>query len=74
MTDRAIRRAHRERLKHKRSKYYGGWAKDNPVALGKLIDTPTPCSCAMCGNPRKFFNEKTKQERLFYDNFKSTET
>lgn len=26
------------------------------------------CSCHMCGNPRKHFNEKTLQERRFPDN------
>lgn len=28
-----------------------------------LRDTTKPCSCPMCGNPRKFFGEKTIQER-----------
>jgi len=27
-----------------------------------LIHTRKPCSCAMCGNPRKYFGEKTRQE------------
>lgn len=27
------------------------------------VDTPTPCSCHMCGNPRKWWNEETVQER-----------
>lgn len=26
---------------------------DAEVAAGKLARTPTPCSCPMCGNPRK---------------------
>lgn len=29
----------------------------------RLRNTTTRCSCYMCGNPRKFFNEKTIQER-----------
>jgi hypothetical protein len=64
---RAIRRAERERLKDKRAKQWGGWAKDNPKRLGKLVDTPKPCSCNMCGNPRKYFNEETMQERRYKD-------
>lgn len=27
-----------------------------------LISTRVPCSCMMCGNPRRYFNEKTIQE------------
>jgi hypothetical protein len=26
-----------------------------------------PCSCAMCGNPRRYFNEVTIQEKKFED-------
>lgn len=29
-------------------------------------------NCVMCGNPRKFFNEKTMQEKKFLDNQKIT--
>ncbi|MDX5935681.1 hypothetical protein [Acidithiobacillus thiooxidans] len=60
---RAIRRHHRYRLQRNR-RYY--WDKDgltdNPRWFGKVIDTPTPCSCWMCGNPRRYFGEKTLQE------------
>lgn len=27
-----------------------------------LINTRVPCSCQMCGNPRKYFGELTRQE------------
>jgi hypothetical protein len=30
--------------------------------LGFHANTPHPCSCYMCGNPRKYFNELTRQE------------
>ena len=33
----------------------------------ELRNTTKPCSCAMCGNPRKFFNEKTLQEKRIED-------
>lgn len=62
---RAQRRAHRERLKRKRKNY---WALgfDLPVNqkfLAKMVNTPKPCSCYMCGNPRKFWKEKSLDER-----------
>jgi len=28
----------------------------------KYRNTGKPCSCSMCGNPRKHFNQKTRQE------------
>lgn len=28
-------------------------------------DNSTTCSCYMCGNPRKYFKEKTRQEEIF---------
>ena len=33
----------------------------------KHRNTTKLCSCAMCGNPRKHFGEKTLQERIFYE-------
>ncbi|MFM0566930.1 hypothetical protein PQQ88_01100 [Paraburkholderia caledonica] len=30
------------------------------MQLGRLVDTPTPCSCWMCGNPRHHL----KKDRL----------
>jgi hypothetical protein len=33
-----------------------------------MVNTRKRCSCSMCGNPRKVFNEPTQQEkRLFQD-------
>lgn len=37
----------------------------NPKRVGCYLRTRKPCSCWMCGNPRKFFNEKTKQEIIW---------
>lgn len=73
MQNRAIRRAVRERLKKKRAAYHGGINTRTPDSrdkvLGLLVDTPTPCSCYMCGNPRRqAFNQKSRltlQERRF---------
>jgi hypothetical protein len=59
---RAQRRADRARIKLKVKDYYGGVHKDNPRHIGIMIDTQTPCSCFMCGNPRKYYGRKTFQE------------
>lgn len=62
MRDRAFRRHKDRTIKAKRSGYYGGYAKDDPTAAGKLLHTTTTCSNPMCcGNPRKL-NRLTKQE------------
>ena len=47
---------HAQRIKHKRKK----------LVLERrhtAYRTPKPCSCWMCGNPRKWFGERTVQER-----------
>lgn len=56
--NRAVRRHHAARLKRKRARYWGGAPKEVTGAqqaryLGLLLNTATPCSCWMCGNPRR---------------------
>lgn len=67
MSKRAIRRHHSTRLKRKRSNYITvtGFGDNIDIRIRKAVDTPTPCSCHMCGNPRKYFDEKTIQEKKF---------
>jgi hypothetical protein len=75
---RAIRRHHRERLKNKRknyggmeraAKYFGEkWLKQNQA---RVINTPTPCSCPGCGNPRN--HAWFKKERLTIQERKAIE-
>ena len=36
--------------------YYGGFEKDDRI-IGILSHTRTTCSCPMCGNARKYFND-----------------
>lgn len=67
---RALRRHHRERLKTARRFYWGRGrdrganpASDSDKAQGVVISTPAPCSCTLCGNPRRHFDEATLQER-----------
>ena len=37
-----------------------GWEQSSWAGV---VDTPTPCSCVWCGNPRRHFGERTRQER-----------
>ena len=53
---REVRRKHKIRMKNK-AKKIRPWAKD-----GTLGDHLADCSCASCGNPRKYLGEKTRQE------------
>ena len=53
---RAYRRHHMKRLKKKRIAWWGDV---------RNYHTPTMCSCFMCGNPRKHFNQLTIQERKY---------
>lgn len=59
---RAERRHHTDRLKHNRRFYHGRDLARDPVGLGRTVTTPATCSCAGCGNPRKFNGERTVQE------------
>lgn len=39
----------------------------DPRNIGKVASTHgKPCSCWMCGNPRRYFGELTVQERRFH--------
>lgn len=64
---RALRRHHAERLKAKRAKYQTAWCQNmNQEAqnriVGMMLHSATLCSCHMCGNPRKYFGERSLQE------------
>ncbi|WP_425263099.1 hypothetical protein [Vibrio owensii] len=63
-TTRAIRRHHYSRLRNKRlkQKYWGQDMELKKRHLGICVNTPTICSCHMCGNPRKKFGWVTLQE------------
>ena len=36
---------------------------NDPAIIGIVARTPAACSCYMCGNPRKHWNELTMQEK-----------
>ncbi len=66
---RALRRHHYRRLKRKRRDYYDSYGRHRDDIQGMLANTASLCSCWMCGNPRKYFGEKTRQEALATLNF-----
>jgi hypothetical protein len=67
MTTRAERRAQRAAIKARRIRRI--WWLHGPTwpagssHIGIAIDTPKSCSCAMCGNPRTYYGDRTIQER-----------
>ena len=60
------RRHDAARIKARRKGYYGGWASSSPTQLGIVLHTAARCSCYACGNPRKYFEERTTQERRMF--------
>lgn len=68
MSKRAERRFHTQRLKKNRRTHWG--RKITEKELSFVVDTPTPCSCHMCGNPRKHWGEKTPQEKRAEEEYK----
>ena len=56
-TKRRIRRFMKSLWIKKRQRLFGRESK-------AFSTTSTPCSCFMCGNPRKFFKEPTLQEKI----------
>lgn len=66
-----LRRHHVARLKAARRSHYGRDIRHDAKSLGKVVDTPCPCSCWMCGNPRRYFKEITRQEQAAIDRARS---
>lgn len=52
--NRALRRHHEKRLKNKVKSYRNHSISKNPKLIGKYFNTPTGCSCWLCGNRRKY--------------------
>ena len=83
---RAQRRFDYARLKAKRSTYWGyglnGWRAGyqehgfgimSDRQAGMVTNTPTPCACWVCQNPRQTFSwgsPLTMQEQKAFDNYK----
>lgn len=65
MNGRAIRRLQQQRAKQLARHKLEEWI--TPVtdrSVGIHAQTTVPCSCWMCGNPRRFSGEVTRQEIL----------
>ena len=62
---RAQRRHHRQRRLHKIKYYFVCSPGDanNRSHVVRRLNAVKPCSCVMCGNPRRYFNELTIQEQ-----------
>lgn len=45
---------------------------NNPKYIGILSKTPKCCNCCFCKNPRKAWNELTKQEKVSNEIFKDS--
>lgn len=65
--DRSERRHHEQRLKAKFYRIQRTRDLDSRVIgsihAGRFAHHGKPCSCFMCGNPRKFWGELTMQEK-----------
>ena len=64
-----LKRHHRARLKHNRKYHFERVLSGKQ--LGMAVNTPRPCSCVMCGNPRRYFGKKTLAELRNVDLFDS---
>lgn len=69
MRTRAERRHHHKRMLEKVKSFsiykYFFWSEDSKLRHQKKVaETRKPCSCWMCGNPRRYFKDKkTMQEK-----------
>lgn len=66
-TKRATRIHELNRLKKKRSRYWGGINLDDKRRLGMVTRTPKPCSCLMCRNRRADEGESLQEKRASID-------
>ena len=69
---RAERRHHHERMIdkvkyfwHLQADKYWGTEESRQKHIRQMAETRQPCSCHVCGNPRKHWKEKTIQEKRF---------
>jgi len=65
MRDKAFRREAEKRKKEWAKKTFTReyWNGMSDVQVGIRAHSPKKCSCLMCGNPRKYWKQKTIQEK-----------
>lgn len=68
--NRADRRHHHQRMLDKvksfhwlKKIFWNGSEEERELHMKKMAETRHPCSCHMCGNPRKHWKEETFQEQ-----------
>ncbi len=64
--NRALRRHHEQRMKDRfydKQRKNPFWGNTGPKAAGVYANHKCVCSCAMCGNPRRHFGERSMQEK-----------
>jgi hypothetical protein len=61
---RGLRLRDKERMKRRAVRIFAQRGVNNPNNI-KLADHIAHCSGSCCGNPRKWFNERTMQERRY---------
>jgi hypothetical protein len=69
---RSIRRHHYRRIRRRRQSYW--LATEMPLdrrRQGIASRTACVCSCRLCGNPRRFFGDRTRQERRAAESYAS---
>ena len=69
MMDKALRRMHQRRAKLRSQRRLKVLFGPNPEFLTRRVigihaKTPRACSCSLCGNPRRFFRQVTRQEKV----------
>lgn len=72
---RSERRHHHQRMLDRvktfhwlKNKFWNGTDEERDLHLKKMAETRQKCSCHMCGNPRKYWKEKTMQEKRIMEN------
>jgi hypothetical protein len=53
-----------QKAKARARRHLAQWGLQTPHWIGIHAHTPALCSCWMCGNPRKYSGERTRQEQL----------
>lgn len=65
----AFRRHHANRKKNWAKRTFDNFFSKNSKQICIAAETPHSCSCHMCGNPRKYWKEKTLQEKKYEEKF-----
>lgn len=73
MRGRAFRRFQELKKKKWVQKVFAKWRPLDETSIGIHAHSPQNCSCYMCGNPRKWWHQKTIQEKKIDDFYKATD-